>query len=67
MTIAQTAFNNYALTGVTIIDAGHQVPVTHQTVLIAGGIISSIFSDGGKSIPDSFVIIKMEKNIYYQD
>ncbi|MEO6837538.1 MAG: amidohydrolase family protein [Ginsengibacter sp.] len=58
--IAQVSFDNYAITGVTIIDANHQVPVTHQTVLITRNIISNIFNDGSRFIPDSFVMMKME-------
>ena len=57
---AQVALNNYALTGVTIIDANHRTPLQHQTVLITLNIISNIFNDGSKTIPDSFNIMRME-------
>lgn len=57
---AQVSFNNYALTGVTIIDANHQTPLPHQTLLITHNIISKIFADGSKPIPDSFNIMRME-------
>lgn len=60
ITNAQVSFDNYAITGVTIIDANHQVPTTHQTILISHHIISNIFNDGSKPIPDSFIIMKME-------
>ena len=57
---AQVSFNNYALIGVTIIDANHQTPLPHQTLLITHNIISKIFADGSKPIPDSFNIMRME-------
>lgn len=57
---AQISLDNYALTGVTIIDANHQTPLAHQTVLITNNIISNIFSNGSKPIPDSFNILNME-------
>ncbi len=57
---AQVALNNYALTGVTIIDANHRTPLQHQTVLITHNIISNIFNDGTNPIPDSFNIMRME-------
>ncbi len=57
---AQVSFNNVALTGVTIIDAHHQTPQVQQTVLITNNIISNIFNDGSRSIPDSFTIIKLK-------
>jgi predicted amidohydrolase YtcJ len=57
---AQVLFNNYALTGVTIIDANHQNSLPHQTVLITHNIIGAIFNDGSKPISDSFNIMRME-------
>lgn len=60
ITHAQVALKNYALTGVTIIGANHQTPAPHQTVLITGNIISDIFNDGSKSIPDSFSILNLK-------
>jgi imidazolonepropionase-like amidohydrolase len=56
----QVSFDNCAITGVTIIDANHQTPVTHQTILITHNIISNIFNDGSKPIPDSCNIIRMD-------
>lgn len=57
--VAQVSFGNYALTGASIIDANHKMPEPHQTILIVGNIISDVFSDGSKPIPDSFNIIKL--------
>ena len=56
---AQVSLDNVALTGVTIIDADHQTPLVHQTVLIKYNIITDIFNDGRKPIPDSFNILRM--------
>ena len=39
---AQITFDNYALTGVTIIDANHQTSLSNETVLISHNIISNI-------------------------
>lgn len=57
---AQISFDNYAITGVTIIDASRPSPDAHQTVLISNNIISNIFKDGSKPIPDSFSILRMD-------
>ncbi len=57
---AQVSLDNSALTGVTIIDANHQTPLAHQTVLITHSIISNIFNNGSKSIPYSFNTLNME-------
>ncbi len=57
--VAQVSLGNYALTGVAIIDANHKMPEPHQTILIVGNLISNVFSDGSKPIPDSFSIIKL--------
>ncbi len=57
---AQVSFSNYALTGVSIIDANHQNALAHQTLLITHNIISNIFVDGSRPIPDSFNIMRME-------
>jgi imidazolonepropionase-like amidohydrolase len=57
---AQVSFSNYALTGVTIIDANHRTSLPNQTVLIKGGLIADIFSAGSQNIPDSFNILHME-------
>lgn len=63
ITYAQVSLDNYALTGVTIIDANHKTSIANQTVLIHKDIISDIFSDGSKPIPDSFTILPL-KNKY---
>ncbi len=57
---AQVSFEKYAITGVTVIDANHQIPAAHQTILIEQGMINNIFTDGSQSIPDSFNILRME-------
>ncbi len=57
---AQVSFDKYAITSITIIDANHKVPAAHQTILIEHGIISNIFTDGSKPIPDSFNILRMD-------
>ena len=57
---AQVSLENLALTGVTIIDANHQIPLTNQTVLISQNMITNIFADKQKQIPDSFNIIPMK-------
>lgn len=56
---AQVLLNNYALTDATIIDANHTIGFPHQTILIAKNLISDIFNDGSKIIPDSFDVIKL--------
>jgi imidazolonepropionase-like amidohydrolase len=55
---AQTNLDNYALTGVTLIDANHIPGLPHQTVLISKGKISSIFPDGSGTLPDSISILR---------
>lgn len=57
---AQVLLNNFAITGVTIIDANHRTALPRQTVLITQKIISDIFNDGSKSIPDSFNVLRMD-------
>ena len=57
--LAQVSFTKYALTDVTIIDANHKTPVPHQTILITNNIVSDIFKDASKPIPDSFTIISL--------
>jgi len=57
---AQASFDNVAITGVTIIDANHQKPLTDQTILISKNIIVNIIRDNEKTIPDSFHIIQMK-------
>jgi hypothetical protein len=57
---AQVSFDNYAITSVAIIDANHKTPLSNQTVLVSHRIISDIFSDRSKTIPDSFTIFSMK-------
>ena len=57
---AQIAFDNLALTNVTIIDANHQKPLAHQTIIIKGNTIKETFTDGNKSLPDSVSIINLK-------
>lgn len=57
---AQVLLHNIALTSINIIDANHQTPLTHQTLLITDNKINSIFTDGTKVIPDSFNILRMD-------
>jgi len=57
---AQTSIDNYALTGVTIIDANHRESLPHQTVLVSKDLISDIFTDGSRPIPDTFSVLKMD-------
>jgi hypothetical protein len=57
---SQVSFGNIALKDATIIDAKHQVPLAHQTVLIQGKLISNIFDDNTKAIPDSFIVINLQ-------
>jgi imidazolonepropionase-like amidohydrolase len=57
-TKAQTNLDNYALTGVTLIDANHIPGLAHQTVLISNGTITSIFPDGSRTLPDSVSILR---------
>lgn len=58
--IAQVSIDDFAITGVTIIDANHLKPLPNQTVLISQDSITDIFTDKGKPIPDSFNIIPMK-------
>ena len=57
---AQITFVNFAVTDVTIIDANHQKPLAHQTVVIKGNSIKEIFTDGSKSLSDSVSIINLK-------
>ena len=56
---AQVALDTYALTDVTIIDANHTQPQSHQTVIIKGRKIAQIFTDGAMSLPDSVSVIRV--------
>ena len=55
---AQTTLDTYALTGVTLIDAGHIPGLAHQTVVIRNGKIEEIFPDGSQPLPDSVSILR---------
>ncbi|MGY4537678.1 imidazolonepropionase-like amidohydrolase [Mucilaginibacter sp. UYNi724] len=48
------------LNDATIIDAGHPVPATHQTIVIQEGRITKVFPTGTVAIPDSAVIINLK-------
>ncbi|MBS1917566.1 MAG: amidohydrolase family protein [Bacteroidetes bacterium] len=56
---AQIALKDFALTGVTLIDAGHTKPSANQTVVVKNNMISDIFPDGSKILPDSVVAINL--------
>jgi imidazolonepropionase-like amidohydrolase len=56
---SQVRSDNYALTGTIIIDANHQTPLPHQTVLISHNTVREIFNDGSRPISDSFHIINL--------
>jgi len=56
---SQVNLNSVALINVTIIDANHQKPLAHQTVLIRGNLIDQIFSDGTRLLPDSITLFNM--------
>jgi imidazolonepropionase-like amidohydrolase len=55
----QVNLKSLALVDVSIIDANHQQPLPHQTVLITGERILGIFPDGKGVLPDSAVIFNM--------
>ena len=50
---------SYALTGVTIIDGGHDAPVPNQTVVVVDGMIADVYPDGFKVLADSVVTIRL--------
>jgi imidazolonepropionase-like amidohydrolase len=56
---ARQPSRSYALTGVTIIDGGHDAPVPNQTVVVSDGMIADVFPDGFKVLPDSVVLIRL--------
>jgi imidazolonepropionase-like amidohydrolase len=63
--ICNTAYSqnfpdSYAISDITIIDAGHPTPLPHQTVLIRGKRIAQIFTDGSNSIPDSIAVFNLK-------
>ncbi len=47
------------MTDASIIDANHKTPEPHQTILITNNIISDVFTDSSKPIPDSFNILRV--------
>lgn len=57
---AQVSIDNYAITGITIIDANHKTSLPNQTVLVSHHIISDIFNDRSNPIPDSFTILPLK-------
>ncbi|WP_419700582.1 amidohydrolase family protein [Mucilaginibacter sp. NFX135] len=57
---AQVSLGDMALTTVTIIDANHRTPLAMQTVLIEGGIIKDVFTDGSKPIPASYAVLPLK-------
>lgn len=48
-----------ALTNATIIDADHQAPLQHRTIIIRNGRIAEVFTTGSKEVPDTAVIINL--------
>ncbi|MBS1935833.1 MAG: amidohydrolase family protein, partial [Bacteroidetes bacterium] len=57
---AQIALKDFALTGVMLIDARHTKPSANQTVVVKNNMISDIFPDGSKILPDSVVAINLK-------
>jgi imidazolonepropionase-like amidohydrolase len=57
---SQISLNNIALTGVTIIDAANPGSLKNQTLIIKGNIISQVFTDGSRPLPDSMNIIHLK-------
>ncbi|MCR8561450.1 amidohydrolase family protein [Mucilaginibacter sp. BJC16-A38] len=57
---SQTALGDVALTGVTIIDANHPAPLTGQTILLKGKILSAVFPDNGQAVPSNFTVIPLK-------
>ncbi|SEN02477.1 Imidazolonepropionase [Mucilaginibacter gossypiicola] len=60
LSFAQLKPHLLILTDVTIIDAGHPVPSTHQTVVITNGRIAGVFPTGTTALPDSAVVINLK-------
>jgi len=56
---ARQQSRSYALTGVILIDAGHDAPLRDQTVLVSGDSIADVFPDGARNLPDSIVLIRL--------
>ena len=57
---AQVSLDQFAITGVTIIDADHPTSLAHQTVLIHHNTIENVFPDDSQPIPDSFHVLRMK-------
>jgi imidazolonepropionase-like amidohydrolase len=55
----QLSVPEVALTGLTIIDANHPQPLSGQTILLKGKIITAIFPDKSQAIPPGFVIMPL--------
>ena len=56
---AQVSLGQFAITGVTIIDADHPTALPRQTVVVNHNIIEDVFPDGSHPIPDSFHLLRM--------
>jgi len=56
---AQYLPQTVVLTNATIIDAGHRIPLGHQTIVINNGKIADIFSTGSKDMPDTAMVINL--------
>jgi imidazolonepropionase-like amidohydrolase len=56
---AQVSLGQFAITGVTIIDADHPAALPRQTVVVNHGTIEEVFPDGSRPIPDSFHLLRM--------
>ena len=56
---AQVSLGQFAITGVTIIDADHRASLARQTVVINHNIIEDVFPDGSRPIADSFHLLRM--------
>lgn len=57
---AQVSLGRMALTGLTIIDANHRVPLAGQTVIIDSAVIREVFKDGTRPIPASYHILSLK-------
>jgi imidazolonepropionase-like amidohydrolase len=58
--LSQTAPKQFALSGVTLIDALHIQPAYRQTVVINDGMVVRIFPDGAQSLPDSIPVLRLQ-------
>jgi imidazolonepropionase-like amidohydrolase len=57
---AQVKLKQWAITGVSIIDAKHMQPAGRQTVVIKNGTIAQIFPDGSQPLADSMPVIQLK-------